>query len=752
MNQSKTSIPAPVSSRSHDIAMIGCGAIAEIYHLPALQNIDGVPDRLWLVEPNTDRLKAMCDKFPNAGGVTDYRELEGKVGGVIVATPPSSHYEICKWFLERGIDVLCEKPLTEDYEQAVELVRIAEENNAKLAVNQTRRFFPTYRKIRELIAEGVIGDLQSINYHDGVEFNWPASSPHHFASGAKGAWSDTGVHLLDTVCYWLGGEIPTLVESLNDSHGGPEAMATVRLKHRSCDAEIKVSRLGRLMNGFKIVGSLGSIEAEAEEFATVEVRLNDGSKKIHKVGSRKLTYVDFAKPLLENFVDVIARKAEPTVPGSEVLGTVKLLAEAYQRPSRYRMLWNESVSDNLLSNKSPSHFLPSQGGGEGSLRILVTGASGFVGGRVVECLLQSGIATPVAAIRNWSRAARVARFGSEVVICDICDADQVDTAVGGGPDGKPVDAIVHLAKTDDRESIVGGTRHLLDAAVKYGVERFVFLSTAEVYGPETHGEITEADAIPKTGRLYGDAKIEAERVCQQYHSRGLKPVILRPSLIYGPFSTSWTTNIAKRLDSGNWGTFEEHGEGKANLVYVDDLVQAILQSLVCDAARGEAFNINGPNVSTWNNYFMRFNSALGRQPLPEISASKSKLRTKMMDTFGFVVNSVRSVCEDKLMEIYLRGGWPTKVMRRLKAQLDSTPTGGQLNDLFSRDAVYEDRKAHELLGYAPNFGLDEGLQVSVEWLHLNEVLGDSNPDEAAPDSSGTTDSTMSDRAAGELVS
>lgn len=737
------------SLRPTGIGMIGCGAIAEIYHLPALQRIAGVADRLWLVEPNAERLAAMLEQFPAAGGVADFKELEGKVGGVIVATPPTSHYPICKWFLERGIDVLCEKPLTEDYDQALELVRIAEANNAKLAVNQTRRFFPTYQKIRELIADGVIGELKSITYHDGVEFDWPASSPHHFAPGAKGAWSDTGVHLLDTVCYWLGGEIPTLVESINDSHGGPEAMATVRLKHGSCDAEIKVSRLGRLSNGFKIVGSLGSIEAEAEEFANVEVRFNDGTRKVHKVGSRKLTYVDFAKPLLENFVDVIARKAEPTVPGSEVIGTVKLLAEAYERPSRYRMPWNESITENLLGTNGP---LPSQGEGEGSLRILVTGASGFVGGRVVECLLQSGIATPIAAIRNWSRAARVARFGSEVVICDICDAEQVDAAVGGGPDGKPVDAIIHLAKTDDRESIVGGTRHLLDAAVKYGVERFVFLSTAEVYGPEAHGEVTEADELPKTGRLYGDAKIEAEEVCQEYHSRGIKPVILRPSLIYGPFSTSWTTDIAKRLQSGKWGTFEGLGEGKANLIYVDDLVQAIMKSLVSEQARGEAFNVNGPEVSSWNDYFDRFNAALGRKPLPTISASKSKLRTKAMDAFGFVVDKIRDQCEDKLMEIYLQGGWPTKVMKRLKGQLDSTPTGGELNDLFSRDAIYEDAKAHELLGYTPNFELDEGLRVSVEWLHLNEVLTESNPDEAAPYDSETVDLNASDRIAGELVS
>lgn len=726
----------PLSGGSHrpdGIGVIGCGAIAEIYHLPALQNIPGVPDRLWLAEPNGDRLNAMRRQFPSVGGVADYHDLVAHVGGVIVATPPSSHFEICKWFLERGIDVLCEKPLTENYNQATELVRLAQKYDAKLAVNQTRRFFPTYQKIRELIAQGVIGHPQSIRYHEGVEFDWPAASPHHFAPNAKGAWSDTGVHLLDTIAFWLGDPTPTLVQSLHDSHGGPEAMATVRLRHRDCDIELKVSRLGRLANRFEIIGSLGRIEAEVEEFAAVTVRSHAGGVKVHRVGSRKLKYTDFAKPLLENFVQVVARKAEPVIPGSSVIGTVKLLEEAYDQPKRYRMPWNDDVVGNLANIASPD--VP-------PMRVLVTGASGFVGGRVVECLLQSSVATPVAAIRQWSRAARVARFGSEIVICDITDPRQVDAAVAG------VDAIVHLAKTDDRESIVGGTRHLLDAAIKHDVKSFVFLSTAEVYGPDVRGDVIETQTRPVTGRPYGDAKIEAEELCRSFHRLGLKPTILRPSLIYGPFSQSWTTDFAKRLQSGDWGTFEKHGDGRANLVYVDDLVQAILRSLTCQAARGEALNINGPEVLSWNEYFERFNEAMGRPPLPKISATKSKLKTKMMDSFGFVAEKIVDRFEDKLMEIYLRGGWPTKVMKSVKNKLNSTPSGNELNDLFSRHAVYDDQKAHDLLGYQPNFDMDRGLAVSVAWLQLHEVLSHSTPDQA----DGRDESVAAASPPGALVS
>lgn len=701
--------------RSNAIGMIGCGAIAEIYHLPALVKMPGMASRLWLVEPNPVRLDAMLKKFPCAGGVADYRELEERVGGVIVATPPATHYAIGKWFLERGIDVLCEKPLTENFEEAQELVRLAKEHNAHLAVNQTRRFFPTYQKIRELIASGSLGELKSIRYHDGVEFNWPAASPHHFSKGAKGAWSDTGVHLVDTICYWLGDQTPELVESLNDSFGGPEAMSTVRLKHRECSIELKVSRLGLLSNSFKIVGSHGSIEANTEEFAVVELQRNEGSKKVYRVGSRKLKYTDYAKPLLENFVQVVERLAEPIVTGESVLGAIQLLEKAYQQPKRYRMTWNDAMQEKFESQIKVR---------DPEMRVLVTGASGFVGSRVVECMMLTGMAKPLAAIRSWSRAARVARFGTDVVLCDIESPEQVDRAVS------QVDAIVHLAKTDDRESIVGGTRNLLESAVKHKVKRFVYLSTAEVYGPNVSGYINENHKIEPTGRLYGDAKIEAEQVCRAFHAQGVYPTILRPSLIYGPFSTSWTTDIAKRLESNYWGTFEELGEGRANLIYVDDLVQAICKSLTCEAALGEAFHINGPDVPTWNEYFERFNRALGRQPLPKLSASRSKLRTKLMDTCSYMADKVVNRFEDKLMEIYLRGGWPTIVMKRVKRVLQSTPSGAELNDLFSRNAFYSDAKARELIGYKPFFDLDDGLKLSVQWLQLNELLRETVSDQA----------------------
>jgi predicted dehydrogenase len=284
----------------------------------------------------------MVDRFGVSQTAADYREIAGSVDGVVIAAPPALHYPLAMHFLEQGIPVLCEKPLAESAAEAREMVATSERSGAALLVNQTRRLFPTYGRIRELIAGGVLGELQSLVYHDGVEFNWPAVSAFHFAPGAKGALSDTGIHLLDTVCWWLDAR-PQLVASRNDSDGGPEAMATVRLRHEACAIEIKVSRLGRLRNRFRIVGSRGSIDAGVEDWNRIIVHSHSGRSQPIRIRPRIESYADFARPLMDNFLGVIRGDAAPLISGASALPAVELLEEAYRCAEPYERPWNESL-------------------------------------------------------------------------------------------------------------------------------------------------------------------------------------------------------------------------------------------------------------------------------------------------------------------------------------------------------------------------------------------------------------------------
>lgn len=346
--------------------------------------------------------------------------------------------------------------------------------------------------------------------------------------------------------------------------------------------------------------------------------------------------------------------------------------------------------------------------------ILITGASGFIGGWLAETLYLSSSAADVrAGIRNWSRAARLARFPIEFVLCDVMDRTQIAKAMDG------VTCVIHCAKGSE-ESIIEGTKNMLDAALRFGIKRFVHLSTAEIYGNPS-GEIDETFPYQYTGNPYGDSKIEAEKVCWDYYGKGVPVTVIRPSIVYGPFSETWTVRFARNLQSGNWGTFKGYGEGICNLVYIADLVSGILLAARHECSIGEAFNLNGPELVTWNQYFQRFNAALGLPDLRVFQPSSARLRTMIMEPIRSSAKFALAHFQGPLKRISQRFRPAKELMKSAEKSIKTTPRLTDLS-LFNRDAIYLTTKAQKMLGYKPTFNLDKGLEMSVRWLkHLGLV-------------------------------
>src|SRR3989442_885704 len=236
-------------------------------------------------------------------------------------------------------------------------------------------------------------------------------------------------------------------------------------------------------------------------------------------------------------------------------------------------------------------------------RVLITGAGGFIGGRVAEVLHGSGWAQVRAGVRKWAGAARIGRLPVEIVRCDLADPRQVDAACNG------VTAVVQCARATG-PGTEAQLRNLFEAAYRRGVTRVVHLSTTEVYG-DVAGDVDEDHPIGPGQSDYARSKIAAERACAEYIARGLPLVVLRPTIVYGPFSETWTVKVAQRLLSGRWSLPEDSCRGTCNLLYVDDLVAAILLALRTDQAVGEAFNVNGRERVTWYHYFSALAEALG---------------------------------------------------------------------------------------------------------------------------------------------
>ncbi|MBI4787669.1 MAG: NAD(P)-dependent oxidoreductase [Chloroflexi bacterium] len=346
----------------------------------------------------------------------------------------------------------------------------------------------------------------------------------------------------------------------------------------------------------------------------------------------------------------------------------------------------------------------------GGRTVLVTGATGFIGGWVAEAMYLSELGRVRAGIKNWAHAARLARWPIEIVPCDVLDPDQLALAMSGA------DLVVHCA-VGNRVVVVEGTRNVLAAAQRSGVERVVHLSTAEVYG-NASGNIAETCGYQYTGSEYADSKIDAEKLCWEFSSRGLPVTVLRPSIVYGPFSETWTVNLAARLQSGNWATYDGYGDGICNLVYIDDLISAIVIALTHPRAVGEAFNIVGPQVVTWNQYFESLNAALGLPELRAASSSRSRVKSAATDLIRSSSKNVRDHFDQPIGQIRRRFDWADEMVSHLKRLVKSTPTARELQNLYSRRAIYIADKACHVLGWEPQTSLEAGLKMSVAWLRL----------------------------------
>ncbi len=268
-------------------------------------------------------------------------------------------------------------------------------------------------------------------------------------------------------------------------------------------------------------------------------------------------------------------------------------------------------------------------------RILVLGASGFIGARVVQALAASAWAVPVAASRRAAppgagpapglhAPAAPAPGGHEHsrparVRLDATDADSLREALAG------IDAVVNCV-SGNAQTIVATARALFEVAgTLTRPPRIVNFSSMAVYGSRA-GAVDEDAPLDSPVSGYGAAKVEAERLAAGYGN----VVTLRPGIVYGPHSPQWSGRIARLLHSHRLGDLGAGGDGLANLVFIDDTVAAVLSALQLPDAAGRSFNLGSAEPPTWNDYFSLFARRLGAVPLTRITRRRLKLESKLL--------------------------------------------------------------------------------------------------------------------------
>ncbi len=243
-------------------------------------------------------------------------------------------------------------------------------------------------------------------------------------------------------------------------------------------------------------------------------------------------------------------------------------------------------------------------------RVLVLGASGYIGSRVVDLLSRSPIYHPVAASRRSAFAV---------------DATNPDSLRGAMRD---IDCVIDCISGSDKV-MVRSTEVLCQVARVCPPRRIIVLSSMAVYGAAT-GTITEDHAPVAPVSSYGQAKIDCERVILKYVDDGGDAVILRPTCVFGPDSPQWTVRLARLLQAHRIGDLGSAGDGCCNLAFIDDVVATIVAAIDAPDISRRTFNVSSSAELTWNEFLVTFAKALGTVPVRRISSRALRLETKLL--------------------------------------------------------------------------------------------------------------------------
>ncbi len=249
------------------------------------------------------------------------------------------------------------------------------------------------------------------------------------------------------------------------------------------------------------------------------------------------------------------------------------------------------------------------------MTVLVTGASGFLGGALTTALVRKGEEVRILA-RKTSDLSYLANLPLDVAYGDLADRASMIPALEG------IRVVYHCAglATDWApwkafyQANVVGVQNVLGAIEEVGgMQRFLHISTSDVYGYPREA-CDEAHPITDVGLPYNRSKcLGEEAVWEWYRRTGIPTTIIRPVSIYGPRSKDFVAEIADLLLKRQM-VLIDGGECPAGLLYVDNAAEGIIQAAESPRAVGQAYNLRDETNETWGLYVHALARGLGTSP------------------------------------------------------------------------------------------------------------------------------------------
>lgn len=315
-------------------------------------------------------------------------------------------------------------------------------------------------------------------------------------------------------------------------------------------------------------------------------------------------------------------------------------------------------------------------------KYLITGGAGFLGINLARFLLAKNQDVRVLDIAPFDYPEK---NKVEAILGDVRDKSAVDRAMEG------VEVVVHAAaalplysKKDILSTEVGGTKNAIESAERRGVGRFIHISSTAVYGIPDHHPIYESDKLEGVGP-YGEAKISAEKICEEARKNGMRVTILRPKSFIGPERLGVFALFYDWASTGHGFPMIGSGKNRYQLLDVEDLCEAIwlAAALPQETANG-TFNIGAKEFTTMREDYQA-----------------------VLDRAGFGKKIVGFPAAPMI--------WALRFLEFLKL----SPLYKWVYETAHKDSFVSIEKAEKILGFKPKYSNKQALVRNYEWYLAN---------------------------------